>query len=28
VFDANALENFDPSTCWPDYAVRIHPRKQ
>ena len=27
VFDANALENFDPSACWPDYAVRIHPRK-
>jgi len=28
VFDVNALENFDPSACWPDYAVRIHPRKQ
>jgi hypothetical protein len=28
VVDVNALENFDPSACWPDYAVRIHPRKQ
>lgn len=26
-FDSSSYENFDPSDCWPDYAIRIHPRK-
>ncbi|HSE34044.1 MAG TPA: zinc-dependent metalloprotease [Pyrinomonadaceae bacterium] len=25
---SNALENFDPRDCWPDYAIRIRPRKE
>jgi hypothetical protein len=27
-FNPNSLENFDPRDCWPDYAVRIRPRKE
>ena len=27
-FHSNSLENFDPRDCWPDYAVRIRPRKE
>ena len=25
---SNTLEDFDPRDCWPDYAVRIRPRKE
>jgi len=27
-FNSNSLENFDPRDCWPDYSVRIRPRKE
>ena len=27
-FNSTALEDFDPRDCWPDYAVRIRPRKE
>jgi len=26
--DSSSVENFDPRDCWPDYAVRIRPRRQ
>jgi hypothetical protein len=26
--NSTALEDFDPRDCWPDYAVRIRPRKE
>ena len=26
--DTSSVENFDPRDCWPDYAVRIRPRRQ
>ena len=26
--DDESLENFDPLNCWPDYAIRIWPRKE
>jgi hypothetical protein len=25
---SSAVENFDPRDCWPDYAIRIRPRKE
>jgi hypothetical protein len=27
-FNSTSLEDFNPAECWPDYAVRIRPRKQ
>ncbi len=27
-FNSTALEDFDARDCWPDYAVRIRPRKE
>ncbi len=27
-FDSESLENFDVRDCWPDYAIRIRPRRQ
>jgi hypothetical protein len=26
--DTSTIENFDPRECWPDYAVRIRPKRQ
>ena len=26
--NSTALEDFDPGDCWPDYAIRIRPRKE
>jgi hypothetical protein len=26
-YHSSAYEDFDASECWPDYAIRIHPRK-
>jgi len=26
--DSTALDDFDPRDCWPDYAIRIRPRKE
>ena len=26
--DSSSVENFDPRDCWPDYAVRIRPKRQ
>ncbi len=26
--DTSSVENFDPRDCWPDYAVRIRPKRQ
>lgn len=26
--DTSTIENFDPRECWPDYAIRIRPRRQ
>jgi len=27
-FNSTSFEDFNSADCWPDYAVRIHPRKQ
>ncbi len=27
-FNSTAFEDFNPSDCWPDYAIRIRPRKE
>ena len=26
--NSTAYEDFDPNSCWPDYAIRIRPRKE
>ena len=26
--ESSSVENFDPRDCWPDYAVRIRPKRQ
>jgi hypothetical protein len=27
-FNSTSLEDFNSAECWPDYSIRIHPRKQ
>jgi hypothetical protein len=27
-YGSSSIENFDPRDCWPDYAIRIRPRKE
>lgn len=27
-FNSSSAEDFDPRDCWPDYAVRVRPRRQ
>ena len=26
-FNSTSFEDFNSADCWPDYAVRIHPRR-
>ncbi|HEY6805977.1 MAG TPA: zinc-dependent metalloprotease [Pyrinomonadaceae bacterium] len=27
-FNPSSFEDFNPADCWPDYSIRIHPRKE